>query len=109
MRYCMKPGCTATTASGWYCAAHKVGRSVVDARKSASARGYDRRWADYSREFLRRFKACAVCGQPSTVTGHFSMSAEAMLARFGRMILEDAHYRPLCRACNAKDKHYNGR
>lgn len=109
-RYCMKPGCHQTTIIGWYCDEHRTTRvKQPDTRQSAAVRGYDRAWLEFSKGFLSRYPTCAVCGQPATVTGHFSMSAAEMMKVYGRQILEDQHYRPLCRSCNAKDRVYNGR
>ncbi len=41
-----------------------------ESRPSASARGYDHRWAIYRESFLKKFPRCVRCGAPSTVVDH---------------------------------------
>jgi 5-methylcytosine-specific restriction protein A len=70
-RPCRWPGCAAIVPFGvrpGYCPVH---RGQADrARGTAAARGYDRRWAELSRAFLRGHARCELCGAPATDTDH---------------------------------------
>jgi len=77
-----------------------------DDRPSASRRGYDSKWRKFAREYLKTHTVCAICGKKATVVDHKNLPAQIMLDVFGRFILEDEYYQPLCRRCNtlkAKD------
>ncbi len=63
-------------------------------------RGYDSSWQSYSRRYLKDHPLCCLCGSRATVTDHWLIPAPIMLEKFGRFILEDRYYRPLCRKCN---------
>ncbi len=76
--------------------------SDADTRASASARGYNSKWREFSKAFLRDHPRCAVCGAPAQVTDHKDTPAEIMLDLYGRFDLDPAHYQPLCVACNTR-------
>lgn len=57
-RPCSHPGCTRLVAGGGRCRAHA--RAIDQARGSATARGYDRAWAEFSRAWLAAFPYCGM-------------------------------------------------
>lgn len=73
---------------------------TVDDRPSASRRGYDYRWRMFAREYLKEHTVCAICGKKATVVDHKNIPALVMLDVFGRFVLEEQYYQPLCRRCN---------
>ena len=69
-------------------------------RRSPSLRGYTSAWRSFSKRYLATHPQCAACGQPATVTDHWLIPAPIMLEQFGKFILDERYYRPLCRQCN---------
>lgn len=71
-------------------------------RPTAFQRGYDRRWREFAKEYLRRHPVCAICGRPAQVVDHKDIPAQVMMDMDGRFDLDEDHYQPLCISCNLK-------
>ena len=71
-------------------------------RLSAAERGYDAAWQRFAREFLQRHPKCAVCGKPAQAVDHKEMPAQVMLDVYGKFVLDERMYQPLCFSCNRK-------
>lgn len=72
----------------------------IDDRPSASKRGYDHRWRAFARKYLKTHNVCAICGNKATVVDHKDVPAQIMLDMYGKFILKEEYYQPLCRRCN---------
>lgn len=106
-KICKTWGCPNLTynKSGWCDECEKKRRPAhrePDERASAQERGYDARWAAFSRQYLEKHPTCAICGAPSEVTDHKDITAKVMMDLWGRFDLDESHYQALCRSCNAK-------
>jgi 5-methylcytosine-specific restriction protein A len=66
-------------------------------RPSSSKRGYDSRWREFSRQFLREHPACAKCGAPSSDVHHVIDFHELPLLKF-----ETGNLEALCDSCHAR-------
>ncbi len=120
-RRCKTPGCPNlhTNRSG-FCTecerkhhAQHVARAIATAgtrleipsshRGSAWDRGYGSRdWREFAKGFLKRHPTCAICGAPATVCDHKDMPAQVMMDMYGRFLLDDRYYQPLCVSCNTR-------
>lgn len=70
-RPCVHPGCDRFTDSK-HCIEHALRAAPVEARKSASRRGYDRRWRREREMHLRRYPTCEyVDPQTGRVCGRY--------------------------------------
>ena len=107
-RPCARPGCPNLVVRGYCadCAPRFSSRAVAEQnRPSAAKRGYGRRWAAYSRTFLRNNPLCV--GYPrgyhgehfvtSEVTGHVVAAAKAP-----ELFWEPTNHVPLCQDCNKR-------
>jgi 5-methylcytosine-specific restriction protein A len=65
MRYCPERGCGTLTRGG-PCASHVKARDVR--RGTSTARGYDSRWARYSRAFRAEYPVCGMRPSGATAT-----------------------------------------
>lgn len=72
-------------------------------RGNSSSRGYDSKWNKFSKEFLKEFPFCSVCGNHATITGH-TEEANKFFKENGFNLLEFSLYVPRCRSCNRLDK-----
>jgi 5-methylcytosine-specific restriction endonuclease McrA len=104
---CRWPGCSAHAAAGkGYCEKHwheveKKRKETYSYDYSQKAQYYNSKWHVFSRRFLRHHPVCVVCGEPATITDHI-IPADVMYEMYGRVVLRDEFYQPLCIACNAK-------
>ncbi len=71
-------------------------------RKSANERGYNYEWRKFAKEYLKKHKVCAICGKPAQVVDHKFMIAPIMLDVYGRFLLDESYYQPLCIKCNTR-------
>ncbi len=71
-------------------------------RKTACQRGYDRRWREFAKEYLRTHPVCVRCGKPAQVVDHKDIPAQVMMDMDGRFDLDPDHYQALCVRCNLK-------
>lgn len=98
---CKLPGCRELAVKGFYCPEHTgldQGRKP-DYRPNAYQRGYDKKWAKFSREFLEKNPYCINCGKPATITDHV-IPFEIMKEIYGGNTFRDEDYQPLCIRCN---------
>lgn len=78
-----------------------LGKAGERSGTSSADRGYDRRWAEFSKEYLRRHPVCAMCGAPAEVTDHI-IPADVWMDAQGGFDYDESNYQPLCRKCNSK-------
>ena len=104
LKQCARPGCTELIERGNYCDRHKRHRFDLRAieQKSSSARGYDRRWEKYSREYLIQHPWCAEClrrGEhtPAEVVDHI-IPHKGDRALFWAV----ENHQPLCVKCHTR-------
>lgn len=94
-RPCRHPGCPALS-EGVYCETHRP----LYARENASARGYDSRWKQARKAYLRQHPLCAECRRagkltPATVVDHIiPHRGEAQL------FWDKSNWQPLCKDCH---------
>lgn len=115
-RPCSHPNCTRLVEGGGRCRDHA--RAIDQGRGSASARGYDAAWAEFSRDWLVRFPWCGQradgwlhpedsrCWQrgemvPAACTDHI------LALRDGGAHMDPQNSQSLCVACNIA-KAYGG-
>ena len=98
-RPCRHPGCPNLCESGTYCPAHSA-EAPDRLRGSAAVRGYNARWREARRGFLRRNPLCANCLSrgiltPATVVDH-------IIPHRGdsRLFWDEANWQPLCKKCH---------
>jgi 5-methylcytosine-specific restriction protein A len=70
LRPCNQPGCPELTGDG-YCPEHKKAKAQKydKDRGSASERGYNSRWAAYSRLYRKKNPLCVECLKEDRITG----------------------------------------
>ena len=93
---CNKIGCNTLTHNR-FCDVHaKLEQWIRDKeRGSAAQRGYTYKWQQYSKQFLKQYPLCAVCGAPATVTDHIvphKGDRDLFWDRF--------NHQPLCKRCH---------
>jgi 5-methylcytosine-specific restriction endonuclease McrA len=72
-------------------------RAARGRRPSPSARGYDRSWYKFSREYLSAHSTCLFCGAPSTEVHHKIKLADAPLLKY-----HESNLMPVCKQCHGK-------
>ena len=99
-RTCKKAGCPNTHRNNnGYCDTHQLPRQREDNRPNAYQRGYDKRWFDFSRRFLKKHPTCRWCGAPADTTDHI-IPFPIMKEMYGGNTYKEEHYQPLCKKCN---------
>ena len=71
-------------------------------RGSSRERGYDTRWTNFSKEFLKKHPTCAICGAPAKVTDHKTIPADVMMDAWGGFDYSEDNYQALCVRCNTR-------
>jgi 5-methylcytosine-specific restriction endonuclease McrA len=113
---CPRPHCGRLIPLGaTYCPRHQAERDrALDAqRKSASARGYDWRWAQYSQRWLRRFPWCGQRRDGKLYDEHSACVRAGMQVRAaitdhirslrdGGAMFDPANHQSLCVSCNTR-------
>lgn len=109
LRPCRKPGCPGFSRDG-YCDKHQGEkksyfaslRAMDKTRPSARARGYDTRWAKYSKARLARFPLCAACERQGKVV--LATCTDHMKPHRGDLgtFWDESNHQSLCSACNAR-------
>lgn len=107
---CDRPSCPHRAAQGRaLCAAHAARADAERARAAqgydrergcAARRGYDRRWADYSRERLARYPGCARCDSLATLTDHI----DPVESRDDPRFWDPRNHQSLCDRCHEVKK-----
>ena len=96
---CAHPGCPRLVLHGRkYCDAH-AGKHPEETR-SASSRGYGKRWQKASKAFLRRHPLCAECERngryvAATVVDHITPHRGDP-----KLFWDESNWQPLCKACH---------
>ena len=107
-RTCRHVGCPALVVHGKaWCPEHQheAPEPYVfkdDKRPDARDRGYDWKWYNFSRAYLKKHPACVRCGQPAEVTDH-KIPLVIMKDWYGGNTYQEQDYQALCQSCN-KDK-----
>ncbi|MGE4163880.1 MAG: HNH endonuclease [Vicinamibacterales bacterium] len=101
-RVCHVPGCPAFEP----CPAH----GAANGRGTPAARGYDRRWREYSERFRRANPDCRLCGQqgrkvPCALVDHI----EPVSGPSDPGFWDPANHQALCRPCHATKTKVEGR
>lgn len=75
-------------------------RPRVDARPTARQRGYDWRWQEYARQFLKEHPLCARCEAAGRTTA--AAVVDHITPHRGNAALFDdaANHQPLCKRCH---------
>lgn len=96
---CAHPGCPRLVLHGRkYCDAH-AGKHPEETR-SASSRGYGKRWQKASKAFLRRHPLCAECERngryvAATVVDHITPHRGDP-----KLFWDESNWQPLCKQCH---------
>lgn len=85
-----------------YVTTHVPKASEPTPRAKTAQRGYDSAWNRFARGYLSEHPRCEICGAPSSCVDHKSMTAQEMMAVYGRFILEEKYYQALCTRCNVR-------
>ena len=99
-RPCRYPGCPNLCESGVYCETHRKEWSHDALRGNATARGYDAKWREARRLFLKRNPLCQRCLKygrltPATVVDHIVPHRGDML-----LFWDQENWQALCKACH---------
>ena len=112
LRSCAQPGCPTLVASG-RCAVHAKAQDV--ARGTAQERGYDSRWAAYSKQFRTEHPVCGEqydgsmdpthskclqAGRLTPVVGKNGCVDHIIPASRGGPFWAPSNHQSLCRSCN---------
>ena len=105
-KVCKKSGCGRSAVPGKdYCERHQNCVQTLD-RKIFSKRGKSRQWHNLyqtaewrrrSRDFLKRYPICFICGAPSTITDH-------IVPHRGDLYLfwDENNWQPMCQRCHSR-------
>lgn len=103
LRPCAEPGCPALVVSG-RCEPHaKHHQRRTDARRgSAHERGYDYRWRQYSRAFIRRHPLCAICAAEGRTTATECVDHIVPHKGDESLFWDRNNHQPACITCNSR-------
>lgn len=99
-KICNKPGCNRLVPySENYCEEHK-GNSFKGSSKGFSHRDWhslysSTDWKKKSKDFLRRWPACCVCGSTATVVDHIEPHRGDL-----NLFWNENNWQPMCKACH---------
>ena len=100
-RPCRHPGCPGFCKPGQvYCPLHAPEFSSDAMRGNAAFRGYDSRWREARKAFLKRNPLCVVCLRqgrftPATVVDHIIPHRGDQ-----RLFWDESNWQPLCKPCH---------
>ena len=101
-RPCRYPGCPNLCETGTYCEVHRKEWSPESLRGNAAARGYDTKWREARKLFLKRNPLCQECLKhgkltPATVVDH-------IVPHRGDQYLfwDQDNWQALCKDCHDK-------
>jgi 5-methylcytosine-specific restriction protein A len=104
LRPCGQPGCPELSNES-YCPEHK--REKVQrydkARGTATERGYNSRWAAYSRLFRKKNPLCVECLKESLIVG--SQHVDHIIAVKGAndpLFWKESNHQALCQPCHSR-------
>lgn len=98
---CKQPGCPNLIPAGrLYCEEHK--KLHPEAIRSASARGYDRKWQKFSKKYLEQHPLCEEClrhgaATPATVVDHITPFRGDKKLQY-----DPNNLQALCKSCHDK-------
>lgn len=93
-------GCGSRVISG-YCDRCRARGGGRDQRRSAHARGYDRRWQAFRIVYLREHPLCADCEKRGRVTLAEHIHHIKKLVDAPHLKYEEGNLMPLCEPCHA--------
>lgn len=99
-RPCRYPGCPNLCEKGTYCEEHRKEWSPDALRGNAAARGYDAKWREARRLFLKRNPLCQRCLKfgrltPATVVDHIVPHRGDQL-----LFWDQENWQALCKSCH---------
>ena len=103
-RACSAPGCGRHAVKRGRCQEHqREGQRLVDQRRgSRQSRGYDERWAAYSRQYRLDHPLCADPFHLHGSLGSFAECVDHVVPPWaGGDFWDAANHQPLCLRCNA--------
>ena len=94
-RPCRHPGCP-NLSDGLYCVEHAGG----EARESAAARGYDRRWQATRARYLQLHPLCAECARTGRIAA--ASVVDHITPHRGNKALfwDEGNWQPMCKSCH---------
>jgi 5-methylcytosine-specific restriction protein A len=103
-RPCSQPGCPELVRGrDGACAEHSKQRAAQ--RQNRGGSSYGRDWRERVQpRFIYRNPWCVLCGQRAQVADHWPISRRDLIARGERNPDAVTHLRPLCKACDAKER-----
>ena len=102
-KICKVCGCVTTNADG-YCDEHKKQKEerLYDKRRgSPSKRGYDYRWTQFSKAYLRKHPLCVQCEKDGYITPATEIHHIKML-RDGGSKYDESNLMALCHSCHSR-------
>lgn len=106
-KVCIKSGCGRTAIPGKdYCQKHIAMQSQVQTKKIFTSRSKSNqwhylyesaRWRKESKEFLKKYPICFICGKPSRITDH-------IVPHRGDVTLfwDQSNWQPMCWSCHSR-------
>ena len=106
-KVCKKSGCGRAAVPGKdYCEKHLNSQQAQQSRKIFTERRKSRQWHNLyqsaewrrrSRDFLKRYPICFICGAPSTITDHI-VPHRGDLSLFWN----ENNWQPMCQRCHSR-------
>lgn len=105
-KLCKKPGCNRTAIEGKdYCSKH-IALQNNQPRKIFTARGKSSkyhdlyntsRWRSTSKEFLKKFPFCFICGKPARIADHITPHRGDLT-----LFYDESNLQPMCWSCHSR-------
>ena len=103
MTFCKYPGCHKAVPFGTsYCDKHKDASHRTVERKSAYARGYNRKWQRQSKEFLKRHPLCVECERNGRITPATEVDHIKPHKGNQKLFWDVTNWQPLCHSCHSR-------
>ena len=115
VKICKKSGCGRTCAEGKeYCYLHQEleGKRKVFTKRGKSSEYHNlygtARWKKTSREFLKKYPTCFICGAKATIADHITPHRGSL-----ELFYDANNLQPMCWSCHsrktfAENKNFNG-
>lgn len=103
-KICKKSGCMRTAEPGKeFCRQHSAleGKAKVFTRRGKSGEYHSlyesARWRKISREFLKKYPVCLICGKPARIADHITPHRGNL-----ELFYDESNLQPMCWSCHSR-------